>query len=166
MQMDLLSAEPESGTDRPIRELLDEWLPAELLRVRQGSLLREIELIDDRFLRVELTTIPAHLPENRLRCLDYFITEAGKSWPHARLAISKESGSAFAETDLENSSRNKLREFLPVAVQTLRWVVVALAETAEFLADPAVSCEALERKEFLPEADSSAGRQNQKPNKK
>ncbi|NNE91475.1 MAG: hypothetical protein HKN23_07495 [Verrucomicrobiales bacterium] len=166
MQMDLLTAEPETGTDRTIHEMLDQWLPPDSRVVRHGSLLREIELVEDRFLRVELAAILADLPEDRFRWLEFFVAGARNNWPHARLAISADRTAAFAEADLECSSPETLRDSLPVAVHSLRWLVVALAETAEFLADPASTCEALNRKQFLPEAEFSAGRQNQKPNKK
>jgi hypothetical protein len=120
----------------PDPERLDALAPSVRRHVRRGPLLREIELVRQPgrlAWRLRLATLHHPLPAGRRHWLNRFVRDASSQWPLARFGLSADRR-LVAETDLTGIPGELLPVLFPAGLDTLRWIAVHLAETAEWLA--------------------------------
>jgi hypothetical protein len=132
----------------PAGELVASWMPPGALTVRIGPLVRmgELVLTTDRWALSFpiLPGVPADLPAARRRCLETLARDAQERWHMVRVGLVRTAdGEALVGgLDLTGAPHS---EFLFLAgLDGLRHVVSWLVETADFLADVAVTLRSLE----------------------
>ncbi len=142
-----LTGESPEGWQPPGEEALAFWKKDHHLTVQHGSVVRQIEVIragGRLSLRVALVNeVPDGLPEARAKWLQALLLDAQSSWHLVRTAITAERA-AVAEVELSGLPAAVGPHLFRAALDSLRWVVAGLAETAEFLVDPDVPSQALE----------------------
>jgi hypothetical protein len=140
----------------PPAETVRRWAAPADLSVRNGGIVRQVEIIveSDRLaLRCRVVGVPAELPPQRRAWLDRLALDANDRWRLVRLGwdgdgsdSSDSSGSSnlIAEVDLTGCPAGVLESVFRAALAALRLVVGWLVRAADFLADPACGSALLE----------------------
>ena len=131
----------------PDAEKIEELIPANSRVFRHQTVLREIDVIagDHEFsLRLELARWNDDLPPNRAEWLAVFLDAANQNWPLVRFGISENGTAAVGEVNFTGAPENVLEPLLQPALDSFRWIVNGLVETAEFITCPDSESGALE----------------------
>jgi hypothetical protein len=146
----------------PPRDTVKAWLPAGGLTVRSGPVVRQGELIHGpgrlalRF--PVLSCLPDNLSPARQAWLGELLRDGQNRWRLVRLGLTGEDepAAALAEVDLSGCPHALLESLFGASLAALRWVVEWLVQGADFLADTAVACQALE---LCPERAEARGKE-------
>ena len=144
------TGEPVPGWAPPDRAEIERWIPegAWSLQcgpfVRQGSLIHAPERLAVRFPVVH--HLPPVLPASRRDWLIKTLLDSQNRWYMVRLRMNDVPGQPVveAEVDLSGAPSSILEELFRFSLDALRWVVSWLLWPVAFLADPSVTCRALE----------------------
>jgi len=147
----LESADESSSLEwqAPSRALVETWFAPEQLSVVAGPLLRQGELICESnrlAIRFPLAPeIPDDLPEARAAWLRCLLEEAHERWHLVRVGFlrTEDALTAVAEVDLTGVPHEIAEDLFAVSLEALRWVVLWLGETTDWLADVTVASELL-----------------------
>ena len=122
----------------PCQGELDHILTKDALTIRHNSLLREIKILDDKeyVLRLTLAEIEGELSPRRSEWLDAFLTAASAYWPLVHFGLTPDGRAAVAEVNFTGAPPEVLETLLQPALDSFRWIVAGLVETAEFIASP------------------------------
>ncbi|HEY2952912.1 MAG TPA: hypothetical protein VGK40_10030 [Verrucomicrobiae bacterium] len=137
------------GWRPPPREKVEAWIPKGRLTVQHGAIVRQGELVhapDCLALRVPvLPVLPADLPELNTRFLEQILLEATDRWRLVRLGIvdDGEALAVIAEVNFTGASAPVIERLILASLASLHWTSLWLAESAELLADVAVTPRAL-----------------------
>lgn len=138
------------GWTVPDRASVDTYLDKSRLTLVHRTFTRQMQIVhaaDRLALRLPiLHSVPANLPEGRLRWLRALLLEAQSAYHLFRLGFAPNGAqtSAIAEVDLSGAPPMLLEPLLSKSCDALRWVVAWLIESADFLAQADVASRALE----------------------
>jgi|GEM_PF-5486602 len=137
----------QKGWMPPSGELVEELLPIQNRNIRQGALIRQIELFrePDHFsLQLTMDSFPDNMTDDRRNWLAKMLADANSSWRMVRFDFSEDSGSCVAEVNLTGVPLEIVGPFLLSGYESLRWVVSNLVETIHFLSRTDARSAALE----------------------
>ena len=140
-----------NGYTAPTREEILDYLGNTSLTVQDGSMLREctIDRTEERFaLRCPIVmSIPNDLPPERRAWLDELIAETQRRWRMVRVGEANIDGDdstmLLTEIDLTGCPEPLLAGLIPVAADSLRWVVAWAARSAAVIVDTSIDSEVL-----------------------
>ena len=148
--LETAEAKVPDGWEAPSKASVESWIPQGKLTVQSGALVRQGELIvatNQLAIRFPLVQALARdLPEARRRWLEEFLRDAQNCWRMVRFGITRhaEDASVVAELNLTGAPPRIIEQLLLTGLDGLRWAVLALVETAEFLADATIRSQTLE----------------------
>ena len=133
----------------PPRALVESWFAPEQLTVfagpivRQGQLTRAENQLSIRFPIVP--QLPPDLPASRRAWLRTLLADGQRRWHLARLGFVEDPSGAslVAEVDLTGAPAEIAEELFVTSLETLRYVLQWLGESASWLADVTVTSELL-----------------------
>lgn len=133
----------------PAKDVLEALVPGPRLVLQNGGVVRQIEVVataERLTLKVPiLTDLPATLPLGREKWLDTLLDDAERLWPLLRTAheVQGQQHVIVAEVDLSGVPKALAESLILAGLDSLRWAVERLAETADLLVDPTIPWEAL-----------------------
>ena len=136
------------------RAFVDSLVPKNRLTIQTGGAIRQGELIHTSqrlALRVPIVpTLPPTLSAPRRTQLRAVLRDAQNTWSLVRLGLTAapELPAVLAEIDLTGVPAAALEPLLSASLETLRFVVARLVETAEILAEATVASAALDSAAF------------------
>lgn len=134
------------GWQPPPRAEVESWIPSGGLSLRAETEARQIGLIHEanRLALVcpILPRIPAELSPKRREWLQALLTDGQDRWRMVRIGLTETS--AITEVDFSGVPPAIGECVFRTGLGALRWVVAWLVESAAFLAEPSVTCSALE----------------------
>ena len=113
-------------------------LTEDALTIRHNSILREIRILDNQeyILRLTLAEIEDELSPRRTEWLNAFLAAASAYWPLVHFGLSSDGRSAVAEANFTGAPLEVPEFSLQPALDSFRWIVAGLVETAEFITSP------------------------------
>ena len=134
------------GWQPPERDEVESWLPPGGLAIRAGAHARQAALVHEpgrlALTCPILTNIPAGLSAARRGWLRAVLLDGQNRWRLVRVCLTD--SAALAEIDFSGAPPAIVESLFRTGLGALRWVVAWLVESAAFLADPSVTCRAVE----------------------
>jgi hypothetical protein len=132
------AGENPEGWEPPTSDELDHVLTKEALVFRHGAVLREARVLrNGQFsLQLNLATLEDDISDRRMEWLNAFLREASAYWPLVRFGLDADNKTAVAEVNLTGAPHCVLEALLQPALDSFRWIVAGLVETAEFITSP------------------------------
>ncbi|GAH10371.1 unnamed protein product [marine sediment metagenome] len=120
---------------------LEHILTEEPVFYRHNAILREVEIrlsAHSFSMQMEVAAIEGDLSEKRKRWLNAFIDEASEVWPLVRFTMASDERSLVAEVNLTGAPHPAIVALIGPSLDSFRWIVKGLVETAEFITSPEI----------------------------